>query len=617
MLDWLSAMEPSSSTRQNQPTETGPSGPDVSAVAENQRLKAAVSQLSKLLEVSRLMFQERNLDRLLQSIAGHVSLVLDADRCAIFLVDEESNEIWSRVVLGQDKEIRFPMGAGIAGAAIASGQPQIIDDAYADKRFNRKIDDETGYRTRSILCLPLRNHEGKILGCFQVINKREGKFTRADLEFLEAFSAHAAVSIESAALNLQNEKYIRELTVAQDELGQKMRQLEIVYQLERTLNESSDFDQFMERVIHKAAEALDGTGGTILLLDEGSRRLLFSYRSGEGSDRLTKLYLEENEGIAGYVVNTGESVLGTDVESDPRHSKRVAELVGVTTGSILAVPLVMNIDGKSLTIGALEVVHPDAGVFSRDDLAVLQIISAQVTSAIMRKKLLDEEHRARRLATVGTLASTIIHDFKNPMSIIRGYAELLQLPQLPEEKRNRYCKVIVAEVDRCVTMTQELLYFARGEKNYNFISMPIGTFLEDISLVLEREFQDQEVAFEQVLDYRGPVRLDPDKMKRVIFNLSSNAIGVLEAGDRFTIRTSLDGEFLEIRVQDTGPGIPEAIRDRLFDAFVTHGKTDGTGLGLCIAKEIVEGHGGTIHLDTTVSSGACFVIRLPRPEAAT
>ena len=164
-------------------------------------LESRVEKLTGLLEVGKAMASERNLDRLLQLILGEVTKVMGADRSSLFLVDRERNELWSKIAQGLEvREIRVKIGLGIAGYVAQTGKIVNIQDAYADPRFNQATDLRTGYRTRTILCVPMQNHLNEVIGVLQVLNKRDGDFTREDEELLLALSSQAAVAIENAIL---------------------------------------------------------------------------------------------------------------------------------------------------------------------------------------------------------------------------------------------------------------------------------------------------------------------------------------------------------------------------------------------------------------------------------
>ncbi len=143
---------------------------------------------------------ETDIDRLLTLIAQSTTRMADADRATIFIVDQDKGELWSRVALGTG-EIRFPVGVGLAGTVAKTGETINIPDAYADPRFNPEFDRRSGYRTSTIITFPMRSRaEGRVIGVFQVLNKRGGPFTKVDEEMLAALAASAAVAVENAQL---------------------------------------------------------------------------------------------------------------------------------------------------------------------------------------------------------------------------------------------------------------------------------------------------------------------------------------------------------------------------------------------------------------------------------
>jgi len=160
------------------------------------------ARLKILLDVIKAMSAETDFDRLLQLIMEETTRAMDADRSTLFLVDPERGELWSRVALGlrEKKEIRFQAHLGIAGHVVTTGELLNIPEAYDDPRFNQAVDRQTGYRTKTILCMPVRNKEGTIIGVLQVLNKRVGVFTPADEEMLDALSAQAAIALENVRL---------------------------------------------------------------------------------------------------------------------------------------------------------------------------------------------------------------------------------------------------------------------------------------------------------------------------------------------------------------------------------------------------------------------------------
>ena len=159
-------------------------------------------RLQRLLEISRSLNSEVDLEKLMWKIVPLVREMLGADRGSVFLLDKDRGELWSLVAEGDEvKEIRFSVDKGIAGYVARTGRTVNIPDAYSDPRFNREVDRRTGYRTKSILCSPMKNLQGEVIGVVQILNKLEGDtFTKDDEIALEAFAAQAAIAIENALL---------------------------------------------------------------------------------------------------------------------------------------------------------------------------------------------------------------------------------------------------------------------------------------------------------------------------------------------------------------------------------------------------------------------------------
>ncbi len=180
--------------------------------------KHVVRRLLSLIDASKLLNTTLNLDQLLPIILELTTKNLNADRGTIYLIDHTKEELWSRVVKGAELvEIRLPVGTGIAGNVAKTGKTINLKDAWKDKRFFSGFDMKTGFQTKTMLCMPMKNREGKIIGVFQVLNKRRGVFDREDELFLKAFSDHVVLAIETAWLHqeiLEKELVEKEIHIA-------------------------------------------------------------------------------------------------------------------------------------------------------------------------------------------------------------------------------------------------------------------------------------------------------------------------------------------------------------------------------------------------------------------
>ena len=157
-----------------------------------------LDKYTALLDISCLLNSEKNFDQLLRLIADEATKHVDAERATIFLLDKEKGELWAKVALGVSDIIRFDARLGIAGAVLISGKSMTVEDAYRSPLFYPSIDSITGYHTRNILSVPMRNNKREIIGVFQVLNKREGKFATEDEQFVSAMALHAGIALQNA-----------------------------------------------------------------------------------------------------------------------------------------------------------------------------------------------------------------------------------------------------------------------------------------------------------------------------------------------------------------------------------------------------------------------------------
>ncbi|MDH4069142.1 MAG: ATP-binding protein [Ignavibacteria bacterium] len=163
--------------------------------------QAQMDKLRQLIDASKIVNSTIDLDHLLELILDAARLSIRADRGTLYLLDEETQELRAKRVQGEsDVEITLPLGKGLAGYVAKTGETVNIFDAYSDPRFNPEIDRRSGYRTRTVLCMPMRDKEGKILGVFQLLNKADGTFTSEDESFIAAYSVHASIALNNARL---------------------------------------------------------------------------------------------------------------------------------------------------------------------------------------------------------------------------------------------------------------------------------------------------------------------------------------------------------------------------------------------------------------------------------
>ena len=215
-----------------------------------------------------------------------------------------------------------------------------------------------------------------------------------------------------------------------------------------------------------------------------------------------------------------------------------------------------------------------------------------------------------KMVLLGEMLNTVIHDFKNPLSGINLASGMVK-EQHPDEETVEWCEIIQAQAQRMSAMAEDCLEFVRGNAVLNIQPVNLAHALQRFEKLNRVYFQEAQVEFVmQVTDV--VVNADENKLLRVVQNLVSNAVEAFNGyGGRIELTAFVGEEGIKITIHDDGPGIPEPIKDRLFEAFVTYGKHSGTGLGTAIAKSIIDAHGGQISFYSSCQEGTTFYIGLP------
>lgn len=553
-------------------------------------------RLRSVLDIGRAFASTLDRDALLALILEHVTALVEADRSTLFLLDEDRRELWAKIAQGAEaREIRVKLGEGIAGWVAATGRTVRVDDAYDDPRFHDATDRATGYRTRSVLSVPLRDSGGRTVGVLQCLNKRGGAFSPDDERLLEALGGHAATALENARLYAS--------------LRERVRELDMLVAIEREVSAAHDLDEALDGLLRRAMELVGAAAGSVVLLDASSADLHFRSARGVVADEVRRQRLRRGEGIAGWVAERGEPALVHDPASDPRHFTDLAERVGFRPRNVVCVPFFAD-EGPA---GAVELLDklPEGERFDDADVKLLTLIAGQVGKTVGLARAREERLNETRLAAVGKTLAGVLHDLRTPMTVISGYAQIMA-DDPDGATRARHSEEIARQCDRMSAMIREVLAFARGEGKVLARKVHVGPFLDDVARDLREGLRGRGVEIALDARYRGDAVFDEEKVRRAIHNLARNAAEAMPAGGRFTIGARMDDGDLLLTFSDTGAGIPPEMEGRLFEPFATAGKRDGTGLGLAIVRKIVEDHGGRIRYRTQVGEGTTFDVRLPQ-----
>ena len=342
----------------------------------------SLAEAKILLEVARKVADGQTLDEQLETLVALVTEATGADRGTLFVNDPSTEELYSRVTVGGLKrEIRILNNTGIAGYVFQSGKGLLVKDAYKDSRFNKMVDQQTGYRTRSIACAPIRTVRGELIGVVEVLN-RKGKqaahFTPKDLKLLEAMAMQSSVSLQRSLL----------LELAEKEKAKEAEFLEVVSEISGEIQLGS----LLSKIIRTITRLLHAERSTLFINDEKTHELYTEVGEGLGA---TQIRFPNHMGIAGAVFTSGQTVNIQHAYADLRFNPGFDKKTGFFTRSILCTP-VINKAGK--VIGATQVLNKRGGAFSHEDEAKLKAFTAQVSVALENAKLFDDVQNMKNYA---------------------------------------------------------------------------------------------------------------------------------------------------------------------------------------------------------------------------
>ena len=318
---------------------------------------------------------ESVLDQLLEAFTLKIGQILHADRTTIFLVDEEQDQLWSKVASGkngQREEIRIPRTTGIAGHVAATGETLNIPDAYSHPMFNPDVDRNTGYHTRNILCMPIVDRQERVVAVAQLLNKEGDRpFNNTDQNQFQEFAAAIGVILESC-----NAFYMA---------SRNQRGAAALLNATTFLAQSLDLERTLQAVMDEARKLMQADRSTLFLLDREKGELWSRIAKADGKTTID-IRIPANRGIAGFVASTGEILNITNAYEDPRFDPTIDRSTGYLTRTILCMP-VFNSEGH--LIGVTQLINKHHGSFNRSDEEFMQAFNTQAGIALENAQLFE------------------------------------------------------------------------------------------------------------------------------------------------------------------------------------------------------------------------------------
>ncbi len=408
----------------------------------------------------------------------------------------------------------------------------------------------------------------------------------------------------SVRLRVSNEKLLKDFLKYEKEVTDQINKLHYFIEVAKRVNSTIQIDELLKIILEIALEITNADRGTVYLVDEEASEIWSKVLMG---DEITEIRLPIGKGIAGYVAQTGETINIKDAYQDPRFNPEVDMKTGYRTKTILCQPI-KDKDGK--IVGVFQLINKKDGFFTKRDEEMLNALAIHASIAIQNAKMAQELVNNERLAVIGRMASTIVHDIKNPMTTIKAYAQVLR-KKVGEGEAIQLVNELINQIDRLANMAQEILDFSRGVTSISLSKIKLSDFLNGTLAFLERDFERNNIKIEKHFEFDDEVEIDIDKMTRVVLNIANNSRDAMPEGGKFIVKTWREDDFFFMEFTDTGTGMPEEVKKKLFEPFVTYGKKHGTGLGMAITKKIVTEHKGQIFVESELGKGTTITIKLP------
>ena len=536
-------------------------------------------------------------------ILAEIAAFFGASSGSIALLNPDTGYLEIEVQQGlpdDSDEVPLRPGQGITGWVAFHGRPQLVPDVSADPRYVR-----VRPTVRSEMAAPMIEEEsGQILGVINLDSDVLAAFTRADLDQLVRFTAEATTVMQRLWQFKQ--------------LKGKARQLETLITVGQSLVTKLDQQELFDTVTRETRHITQTRVCALYLRDVERKTVRLAALAGpaapapESGEPKPSDELPANSCLVNTALVTRKQVEFANVQShdllDVLDLPRDAQL-----RSVLITP--MLIEGEVL--GALAIFTDHSHRFNNDERRLTAALASLAAVALQNSRLYGRVFRSEeslrkneQLTTLGLLAAEIAHEIRNPLTVIKLLFGALDLDFAADDPRRTDERLIREKLDQLEGIVTRVLNFAKAPSSLHS-RWSVADIMTDTLMLIRFKFAQSKIhlVFEPP---RQPLIVDVHKgqLQQVLLNLLINSTQAMPTGGVITLRCSDDAQHVFIDIADTGTGIPDDIREHIFDSFLS-GRPGGTGLGLAIAKRIMLSHGGDISLVATSPAGTTLRLTLP------
>jgi signal transduction histidine kinase len=548
-------------------------------------LGGEAERLQRLQALTDAALAHLHLDELLEALLLRTRELLGVDTCAVLLLDEQERELVARAAVGIEEEVeagvRIPVGRGFAGRVAALKQPVILDDVDHADVLN-PILHEKGIK--SMLGVPLLV-AGNAIGVLHVGTLTPRDFNEGDVELLQLAADRAAVAIEHARL-FQAERHARE-------------RVEHVQAVTDAALAHLEVEDLLAVLLPRIRDILRADTCAVLLLDESTNELVARAALGIEEEVEAGVRIPVGGGFAGRVAASKQPVILDDLATAHVLNPILREK-GIQ--SMLGVPLLVGAEA----IGVMHVGSLVRRSFTSDDVELLQLVSQRVAIAIERAQLHEETLQLDQLKL--NFVAIASHELRTPATSVYGaLTTLVERRGLPPETREELLVTAQQQSDRMRQLIEQLLDLSRLDANALGVKPRPVVLHSVLSAIAAAAPGDVSLQLDVPVDLA--VVADPLVLERIVSNLLANAIRHGAPPIRISVEQA-NGSFC-ISVEDEGGGVPEELRERLFERFTRVDAGGGSGLGLAIARAYARAHGGEL-LYFEGERGARFDLIVPQ-----
>lgn len=581
------------------------------------RNAAELSAINRLGQVVSAGVSTKEIGNILKSIYELAARLMEVNNFYVALYDEELGQInfafavesGSAQSIGQGEWTSRNLGNGLTEYVILTKKPLLIRRDI-DKWLETHNVDKLGMQPSSLLGIPLIAGN-KVLGMLGVQGRRENAYDESHLMILETVASLAAIALENARLLDEHRLRLNELSALEETLFDITREL--------------DQEQLLKAIVRRAAELLQAPSGGLFLCDSEKEVLELKYTYN--LDVLNNYRFEYGEGVAGRVAQTGKLLIVNDYQNWPERDGRLNKNI---FNAVVGAPLIWQEE----LLGVLTISDTAEGrKFTHKDMILLERFANQATIAIQNARLFNKKvkelmyayEELKELDKKKTeFLSTVSHELRTPLTPVQSCIENLLggMYGFVNEKQRSRLEIALAGTREESRLIENLLNLARiqeGKTTLALDSADICKIIHEVVGVFRYDASQKDITIIEEIPAEEKIEMvvDAGKIKQVITNLVSNAIKFTPEKGTITVNARGSEQQVEIRVKDTGIGIPKEEFSKIFERFyqvdssLTR-KVGGTGIGLNIAKEYIEMHGGRIWVENSkLGEGSTFIFTLP------